>query len=107
MRQSASRGMVQVRGVTYRVERMAAHHYAVIRLIDDVGVGSFRTLPGLRLEPRDCEVELFAEIARTALRFARTSGVLPAVAMPAPEQQQAPPPRRSSPSSMPPGPLPV
>ena len=103
MRRIGSRGMVQVRGVTYRVERVAAHHYAVVRLLDDVGVGSFRTVPGLRLEPRGCEVELFAEIAKTALRFARTSGVLPATVPPAPIE----PPRvgsARSPSSMPPGP---
>jgi hypothetical protein len=94
--------MVQVRGVTYRVERVAAHHYAVVRLLDDVGVGSFRTVPGLRIEPRGCDVELFAEIAKAAMRFARTSGVLPAVVPPRVESQPVVP--RRSPSSMPPGP---
>jgi hypothetical protein len=98
--------MVQVRGVAYRVERVAAHHYAVVRLLDDVGIGSFRTVPGLRLEPRGCEVELFAEIAKTALRFARTSGVMAAVAPPSLEPPVAPQPvvSRRSPSSLPPDP---
>ena len=104
MRQFGSRGMVQVRGITYRVERVAAHHYAVVRLLDDVGVGSFRTVPGLRLEPRGCEDDLFAEIAKTALRFARTSGVLPAVTLPPPRVEATPVVVRRSPSSMPPGP---
>ncbi len=94
--------MVQVRGVTYRVERVAPHHYEVVRLLDDTGVGAFRTVPGLRLDPQGCDVELFAEIARTALRFARTSGVLPATA---PPPAAAPVPERSSPSTMPPGPV--
>jgi len=103
MRRFGSRGMVQVRGVTYRVERVAPHHYAVVRLLDDVGVGSFRTVPGLRLEPLGCDEDLFAEIAKSALRFARTSGVMAASVPPAPIE----PPRviaPRSPSSIPPGP---
>lgn len=71
--------MVQVRGVTYRVERLEPHYYAVVRLLDDAALGTFWTLPGLRLSPVGCEVDLFAEIARTALRFARTSGMMSAV----------------------------
>jgi hypothetical protein len=93
--------MVQVRGVTYRVERVEAHHYAVVRLLDDVAMGAFRTLPGLRIHPRGCDEELFAEIAKTAMRFARTSGVMLAVSPP--PLEPAPVPTRSSPSTMPPG----
>lgn len=78
--------MVQVRGVTYRVERLAPHHYAVIRLLDDAPLGTFFTLPSLRILPRECEVDLFAEIARAALRFARTSGVMAAVQPPLPAE---------------------
>lgn len=97
MRRIASRGMVQVRGVTYRVERVEPHHYAVVRLLDDVEVGTFQTLPGLRLHPLGCDADLFMELAQAALRFARTSGMTQAV--PAPVVAQ------SSPSSMPPGAL--
>jgi len=74
--------MVQVRGVTYRVERLEPHYYAVVRVLDDAALGTFWTLPGLRLTPEGCDVELFAEIARAALRFARTSGVMAAVSDP-------------------------
>ncbi len=74
--------MVQVRGVTYRVERLEPHYYAVVRLLDDAPLGTFWTLPGLRLSPQECDVDLFAEIARSALRFARTSGVMAAVPSP-------------------------
>jgi hypothetical protein len=100
MKSIVSRGMVQTRGVTYRVERRAPHSYAVVRLLDDAPMGSFRTLPRLSLEPVACEDQLFAEIVKTALRFARTSGVMRAV-MPPP----APAAAQRSPSSMPPGPV--
>jgi hypothetical protein len=76
--------MVQVRGVTYRVERLQPHHYAIVRLLDDVPMGTFWTLPVLRVSPDGCDVELFAEVARAALRFARTSGAMAAVRPPAP-----------------------
>ena len=99
MKGTVSRGMVQARGVTYRVERLAAHCYAVVRLLDDAPMGGFRTLPRLRLEPIACEHELFAEIVKTALRLARTSGVMRAVVPPPPQAMS-----QRSPSSMPPGP---
>jgi len=82
MRQFVSRGMVQIGGITYRIERLQPHHYAVVRLVDDVAMGTFLTLPSLRLSPQGCEVGLFAQVARAALRFARTSGVMAAVSVP-------------------------
>jgi len=74
--------MIQVRGVTYRVERTEPQCYSVVRILDDVHLGTFRTRSGLRLHPLDCDFDLFAEIAKTALRFARTSGMMRAVAAP-------------------------
>jgi hypothetical protein len=82
--------MVQVRGVTYRVERLKPHYYAVVRLLDDAALGTFWTLPGLRLNPEGCDVDLFAEIAKTALRFARTSGSMTAVAPPRASERRVP-----------------
>ena len=93
--------MVQVQGVTYRVERVEPHHYAVVRLLDDAAMGTFRTLPVLRLHPRGCEDDLFTEIVKAALRFARTSGMMRAVTPPQADSPQMAP--RRSPSSMPPG----
>lgn len=81
--------MVQVRGVTYRVERLEPHYYAVVRLLDDAAMGTFWTLPALRVSPRGCDVELLTEVARSALRFARTSGVMTAVPSPRPAQSRA------------------
>ena len=47
MARTVSRGMILVRGVTYRIERTAPHCYSVVRLLDAVEVGTFRTLPAL------------------------------------------------------------
>ena len=94
MRRIASRGMIQVRGATYRVERLEPHNYAVVRLLDDVKVGTFQTVPGLRLHPMGCDADLFMELAQAALRFARTSGMMQAV--------QAAVAAQRSPSTMPP-----
>lgn len=68
--------MIQVRGVTYRVERTEPHVYCVVRLLDDVEMGTFRTLPGLRIHPLSCDIALFKDVVRAAMRAARTSAVM-------------------------------
>jgi hypothetical protein len=102
--------MVQVEGVTYRVERPEPHCYAVYRLLDDVMVGTFRTRPGLRIHPVECDVTVFRDIVRAALRTARTSAVMHAapiyqpdndVASAGPESAAA---QVKSPSTVPPRP---
>jgi len=72
----ASRGMIQVGGVTYRIERCAPHRYSVVRLLDDLEVGTFRTFPNLRIQPTHVELALFGALVRAALRSARTSAVM-------------------------------
>ena len=103
MKHIPSRGMVQVRGVTYRVERVEPHSYTVVRLLDDVAMGSFRTLPSLRVHAIGCDEDLFVDVVRTALRFARTSGAIRAVAPP--QVWERPAVTRRSPSSLPPRPV--
>jgi hypothetical protein len=92
--------MIQVRGVTYRVERTEPHVYVVVRLLDDVEMGTFRTLPGLRIHPRGCDIDQFKDVVRAALRSARTSAVMHVAPVFQPEDEAPAPPR--SPSSMPP-----
>jgi hypothetical protein len=92
--------MIQVRGVTYRVERPEPHCYAVYRLLDDLELGTFRTLPSLRLHPKNCEVDLFRDVVRAAMRSARTSAVMHAA--PAFEPEEEPANAQGSPSSVPP-----
>ena len=92
--------MIQVAGVTYRIERTAPHSYSVVRLMDDVEVGTFRTLPQLRIQVVRIELDVFRDVVRAALRSARTSAVMHAAPALAPEEDK--PPSARSPSDMPP-----
>jgi hypothetical protein len=102
--------MLQVEGVTYRIERTDPHCYSVVRLLDDVEVGTFRTLPSLRILSAQVDVPLLRDIVRAALRSARTSAVMHAAPAFQPETESQPPanstgsapPGARSPSSIPP-----
>jgi hypothetical protein len=74
--------MVVVGGTTYRIERTAPSCYAVVRLLDDTLVGTFRTVPTVRVESAKIEIPVLREVVRAALRSARTSSVMHAVPMP-------------------------
>lgn len=114
MSRNVSRGMLLVMGVTYRIERTEPHCYSVIRLLDDIEVGTFRTLPTLRITTAHIEVTVLRDIVRGALRSARTSAVMHAVPVFQPEggnaaapssASNAVPAARSSSSSPPPEPV--
>jgi hypothetical protein len=92
--------MVQVAGVTYRIERLAPHSYSVVRLMDDIEVGTFRTRPQLRIQMVRIELDAFRDVVRAALRSARTSAVMQAA--PAFEPDEDKPPSARSPSDVPP-----
>jgi len=94
--------MVQVEGVTYRIERTAPHSYMVVRLIDDVEVGTFRTLPQLRIQSTQLSLDVFRDVVRATLRSARTSAVMHAAPVFTPDDDAAKPPSVRQPSSMPP-----
>ncbi len=99
--------MLQVKGVTYRIERTEPHCYTVVRLLDDVEVGTFRTLPSLRLGSANIELSLLRDIVRAALRSARTSAVMHVAPVFQPDDDSgpvasAPPQGVRSPSSAPP-----
>lgn len=99
--------MLQVKGVTYRIERTEPHCYAVVRLLDDAEVGTFRTLPTLRLGSAQIEVSLLRDIVRAALRSARTSAVMHVAPVFQPDDERSPsacptPQGVRSPSSAPP-----
>jgi hypothetical protein len=76
MSRSVSRGMLQVKGVTYRVERTQPHCYSVVRLLDDLEVGTFQTLPTVRINAACIDLTLLRDVVRAALRSARTSAVM-------------------------------
>jgi hypothetical protein len=67
------KGMVQLEGLTYRIVRVAQGSYNVVRIHDDSDVGSFRTGPGLPVEPRQIEPAVLMQIARMAIQSAKTS----------------------------------
>jgi hypothetical protein len=67
--------MVALDGVTYRIERLAPKTYAVVRVSDDLDVGTFKTVPELRVFAEGIEPALLEMIARTAVKSARTSWV--------------------------------
>ena len=111
MARSISRGMLQVRGVTYRIERTEPHCYAVVRLLDDVEVGTFRTRPAVRVHPQLVDAELMRDVVRAAMRSARTSAVMQVAPAFQPDDETSPtaavssaPPTRSSSSAPPPEP---
>jgi hypothetical protein len=65
------KGMVQVSGITYRIVRVRAGQYEVVRLLDDARVGAFAL--GVRAHVSCDAPELIREIARVALQGGRTS----------------------------------
>ncbi len=67
------KGMVQIEGMTYRIVRVAAGSYSVVRIRDDLDVGGFQTARGLPVDARLVEPELLRQIARTAIHAAKTS----------------------------------
>ena len=103
MRRIVSRGMLQVGGVTYRIERTEPHCYAVVRLLDDIEVGTFRTRPTLRIRTAQIDLTILRDVVRAALRSARTSSVMHAAPVFQPDDENAPSAARS-PSSAPPTP---
>lgn len=89
MARTDSRGMILVKGMTYRIERTAPHTYSVVRLLDDLEVGSFRTSPVLRMHPHHIDVNVFRDVVRAALKSARTSAVMHAAPVFQPEEPRA------------------
>ena len=93
MARAVSRGMLLVRGVTYRIDRTAPHCYSVVRLLDDAQVGTFSTQPALRIHPLCVDDNVMRDVVRAALRSARTSAVMHVAPVHQPENE-----RESTPS---------
>jgi len=69
------KGMVQVQGSTYRVVRESLGFYEVVRLLDDVKVGTFRTIAPMEVKPIGIDPDLLREIAKVAMQGAKLSWV--------------------------------
>ena len=68
-----AKGMVQVEGTTYRIVRITRGYYNVVRVLDDVGVGTFSSGASIELAPVGIGASLMREIARVAIQGAKTS----------------------------------
>jgi hypothetical protein len=69
------KGMIQVAGTTYRIVRLKRGQYNVVRVLDDVVVGSFTSAPQIEVQPQGIDATLMLEIARVAIQGAKTSWV--------------------------------
>ena len=73
---SRHKGMVSYEGITYRIERIASRTYGVVRVNDDLRVGTFKTGRVIRVFPEGVELALLETVAREAVRTAKTSWVM-------------------------------
>jgi hypothetical protein len=70
---SVAKGVVVVGRTSYRVSKLHAGKYEVVRILDDQRVGTFESEPRLVVEPEGIEPELLTEIALAALRQGKIS----------------------------------
>ncbi len=68
------KGMIQFDGATYRIVKVGKGKYDVIRILDEIIMGSFETIPKLRVHPENAADEkLLLDISLTALKQAKIS----------------------------------
>jgi hypothetical protein len=71
--------MVQLFGTTYRVLRVQAGHYEVVRIRDEVVVGSFSCGQTLNVTPLTVDAGLMRRLAAMAVYRGKTSWMGPCV----------------------------
>ncbi len=71
--QAVVKGMVQVHSVTYRIVRVRAGQYDVVRLLDDVRVGTFSLGSHREAIIEGDAPDVIREVARAALQGGRTT----------------------------------
>ncbi len=70
------KGMIQVQGTTYRIVRIKRGHYNVIRVLDDVALGTFTAGAAVEIAAAPgIDPTVMREIARLAIQGAKTSWV--------------------------------
>jgi hypothetical protein len=67
------KGMIQHEGATYRIVKVGRGKYDVIRILDEIKLGCFETIPKLRVYPENVEEKLLLDISLTALKQAKIS----------------------------------
>ena len=71
--QMSVKGMIQVHSVTYRIVRVRAGQYDVVRLLDDARIGSFSLGNGRDPLIEGDAQDLLRAVARAALQGGRTT----------------------------------
>lgn len=67
------KGMIQVHSVTYRIVRERAGKYQVVRLLDDVHMGSFSIGEGREPVIEGDAKDIVRAVARAAIQHGRTT----------------------------------
>ena len=67
------KGMVEVNGTTFRIERVAACIYDVIRIRDDMNIGAFQTHPVVSVVRTTLDPAIMQSIARAAVQGGKVS----------------------------------
>ena len=66
--------MVQVAGTTFRIARIGRGHYEVVRILDELRLGSFWNEPTFAVS-ESVDQELLREVARCAIKGGKTTWV--------------------------------
>jgi hypothetical protein len=69
------KGMVQVQGTTYRVARLNAGTYEIVRICDEVTAGRFSCVPRLQVTALAVDEQLMKQLATTAVQRGRTTWI--------------------------------
>jgi len=72
--QTVVKGMVQVAGTTFRIARIGRGHYEVVRILDELRLGSFWNEPTFAVS-ESVDQELLREVARCAIKGGKTTWV--------------------------------
>ena len=68
------KGMVQFEGTTFRIVRIERGHYEVVRILDEMRLGSFWCEPTFAVSDSD-DRELLREVGRCAIQGGKTTWV--------------------------------
>jgi hypothetical protein len=67
------KGMVHFEGTTYRIVRIKRGHYNVIRVLDDIAVGSFTSGTSVEIAAQGIDPSVLRDVVRLAIQGAKTS----------------------------------
>jgi hypothetical protein len=67
------KGMVLFESLTYRIVKVRRATYDAIRILDEVRIGTFQTVPRLSVHPTGTDDAVLRAVAMMAMRLARTS----------------------------------